>query len=99
MRELTSDRLGHWTRGAGLVAVVAVAWTVYVPGENFWAAVLAAGLIVSAVATAVLVRSRSIPSLAQVIASAEAEPAVVPARSGRPSGAGTRPSPRGGRRP
>jgi hypothetical protein len=99
---ITSDRFGRWTRGAGIVVLVALAWAVFVPpaGLLFWAAVLAAGLIGSAVATAVLVRSRKVPSLAQVIASAEAEPLVVPAGSGYyTSGAGMRASPRGERQP
>jgi len=86
MREPASDRLGRWTQGAGLVALVALAWVVFVPGGLFWTAALAAGLVGSAVATAVLVRSRQVPSLAQVIASAEAEP-VGPARRGYTSGA------------
>jgi hypothetical protein len=72
----TSDRFGRWTGGLGLAALVALAWSVFVPGGSLWAAVVAAGLIGSVVATAVLVRSRQAPSLAQVIASAEAEPFV-----------------------
>lgn len=76
MRISTSDRFGRWTRGLGLAALVVLAWSVFAPGGVFGAAVLAAGLIGSAVATAILVRSRQSPSLAQVIARAEAEPAV-----------------------
>ena len=58
----------------------------------FWSAVLAAGVVGSLVATAFLVRSRGVPSLAQVIASAEAEPVAVPAAGSRfTSGAGLRP--------
>jgi hypothetical protein len=72
----TSDRFGRWTGGLGLVALVALAWSVFVPGDFFWGAILAAGLVGSAVATALLVRSRRVSSLAQVIASAEAEPVV-----------------------
>ena len=53
----------------------------------FWSAVLAAGVVGSAVATAFLVRSRGVPSLAQVIASAEAEPGAAPAGSGYTGGA------------
>jgi anti-sigma factor RsiW len=99
MRVLTSDRLGRWTRGIGIVALVALAWAVFVPDGLFWTALLAAGLIGSAVATAFLVRSRRIPSLAQVIASAEASPVAVPAGNGYTSVAGIRPSPRGERKP
>jgi len=80
MRVLTLERFGHWTRATGIVALVALAWAVVVPDGLFWTAVVAAGLTGAAVATAVLVRSRGVPSLAQVIASAEAELVVVPAR-------------------
>ena len=47
----------------------------------------------AAVATALLVRSRQVPTLAQVIASATAEPALVlvPSPAGYPSAAGLRP--------
>jgi hypothetical protein len=76
MRVLTSDGSGRWIRGLGLLALGALAWSLFVPGGLFWAAVVAGGLIGSAVATAVLIRSRQVPSLAQVIASAEAGPAV-----------------------
>jgi hypothetical protein len=95
--ELLSSHFDRWIRGTGIVAVVALAWAVFVPGGLFWTAVLAAGLIGTAVVTAVVVRRRSVPSLAQVIASAEAEPAVVPAHRGDTSGAGLRP--RGERKP
>jgi hypothetical protein len=77
MRVLTSDRFERWTRGLGLVALVALAWSVFGPGGVFWTAVLAAGLVGSAVATALLVRSRQVPSLAQVIATAEKETGAV----------------------
>jgi hypothetical protein len=79
MRVSTSDRFERWTRGLGLVALVALlvlAWSVFAPGGVFWTSVLLAGLIGSAAATVLLVRSRRVPSLAQVIASAEAEPIV-----------------------
>ncbi len=82
MRMITSDIFDRWTRGAGLVALVALVWAVVVPEGIFWTAVLAAGLMGAAVATAVLVRSRQVPTLAQVIASAEAEPVVVPSPGG-----------------
>jgi len=57
----------------------------------FWSAVLAAGVVGSLVATAILVRSRSIPSLAQVIASAGAERGVAPPGSEWTGGARIRP--------
>jgi len=93
MSVLTSDRLDRWTRDTRLVALVplaALAWAVFVSGADapFWTAVLAAGLIGSAVATAAVVHSRSLPSLAQVIASAGAEAVVVPDSCGNTSGAG-----------
>jgi hypothetical protein len=93
---MTSDIFDRWTRGAGIVALAALFWAVVVPDGLFWTAALAAGLIGAAVATAILVRSRQVPTLAQVIASAEAEP-VVPAGSGYTSGAELRP--RGERKP
>ena len=49
----------------------------------FWSALFAAGVIGSALATVVLVRSRSAPSLAQVIARAEADSLVGPAPRAR----------------
>jgi hypothetical protein len=85
------DQVGRWTRGAGFVALAVLAWAVIVPGGVFWPAVVAAGLIGSAVATAILVRSRAMPSLAQVIASAEVEPVVTPAGRGYTGGAALRP--------
>jgi hypothetical protein len=99
MREILSDRLGRFMRGTGITAIAALCWAVLVPGGSFlfWSAILAAGLIGAAVATAVLVRNRSIPSLAQVIAIAEDEPVGVPARGGYTRGAGSRP--RGDREP
>jgi len=91
MRVMTSDIFDRWTRGAGLVALVALVWAVVVPDGIFWTAVLAAGLMGAAGATAVLVRSRQVPTLAQVIASAEAEPVVVPVPGGYAGGARLRP--------
>jgi len=74
MRVLTSDRFGRWTRALGLVALAALVWSVFVPGGFFWTAAVGAFLIGSVLATVLLVRSRSTPTLAQVIATAEAEP-------------------------
>jgi hypothetical protein len=93
MRVITADRLGRWTHGVGLLAFVGLAWAVFIPGGLFWSAVLTAAVIAAAIATVALVRSRSVPSLAQVIAVAEAEPVV--AGTGFTSGAGLR---RGGER-
>jgi hypothetical protein len=94
------DLVDHWTHGTGLVtlvALVALAWAVFVPGGVLWTAVLVAGLISVAVAAAVLAPSRPILSLAQVLATAAAEPALGPSRSGNTGGARLRP--RGERRP
>lgn len=91
MRVRTPDSFGRWILGTGLVALVALAWAVFDPGGVFWTAALAAGLVGSAVATAVLVRSRSIPTLAQVITVAEDEPVAALARGGYPRGAMPRP--------
>ena len=98
MRVITVDLVDHWTHGTGLVtlvALVALAWAVFVPGGVLWTAVLVAGLISAAVATAVLAPRRPIPSLAQVIASAEAETVVALAHWGYAGGAGL---PSGGER-
>jgi len=85
------ERLVHWTRG---IALVVLAWAVLAPGGLFWTAVLALGVIGAATATGLLVHDRRTPTLAQVIAGAQAEPAAVPA-GGRSGNAG--PSPRQGR--
>ncbi len=93
MRMMTSDTFGRWAQGAGLVALVALVWAIVVPDGIFWTAILAVGLMGAAVATTLLVRSRQAPTLAQVIASATAEPALVlvPSPAGYPNAAGLRP--------
>jgi hypothetical protein len=65
MRVMAPDIFDRWTRAAGLVAVAALVWAVVAPDGVFWNAVLAAGLVGAAVATAVLVRSRSVRGLAR----------------------------------
>ena len=97
MRLITTDRFGRWSRGAGLVTLVALAWVVFLPGGLFWSAVVAAALVGSVFATTLLLRSRSNPTLAQVITSAEAEPVAVPAGGAYASGARLRST--GERRP
>jgi hypothetical protein len=57
MRVITSDRLVRWTSGAGLVALGALGWAIFLPGGAFW--------------SAALLRSRANPTLAQVIDTAE----------------------------
>jgi hypothetical protein len=81
MRVRTSDRIGRWTHGAGLVALAALTWAVFVPGGVFWTGVLAGCLIGSAVATAVLVHSRPFPTLTQLMGGAGAEPVVGPSEA------------------
>ena len=73
--------LSDWTRGAALVGLVVLAWALLVPGGILWTAMLALGVIGAAVATAVLARSRRIPTLAQVISNAQTEPAMAPAQA------------------
>ena len=93
MRVMTSDTFDRWAQGAGLVALVALVWAVVVPDGIFWSAALALGLVGAAIATTLVVRSRQVPTLAQVIASSTAEPALVlvPIPAGYPSAAGVRP--------
>ena len=74
-----------------MFALVTLVWAVVVPNGIFWTTVLAVAVMGTAVATAVVVRSRQIPTLAQVIASAETEPASRPAGLGNTGGAGIRP--------
>jgi hypothetical protein len=93
MRVMTSDLFGRWAQGAGLVALVALMWAIVVPDGIFWNAVLALGLVGAAIATTLVVRSRQTPTLAQMIASATAEPALVlvPSPAGYTNAAGLRP--------
>ena len=93
MRLMTSDTFDHWIRGAGLVALVALVWAIVVPNGIFWSAVLATSLMGAAIATTLLVRSRQAPTVAQMIASATAEPALVlvPSPAGYTNAAGLRP--------
>ena len=93
MRVMMSDLFGRWAQGAGLVALLTLMWAIVVSNGIFWAAILAAGLMGAAVATTLLVRSRQAPTVAQMIASATAEPALVlvPIPAGYPSAARVRP--------
>ena len=90
MRVMMSDLFGRWAQGAGLVALLALMWA---SNGIFWAAILAVGLMGAAVATTLLVRSRQAPTVAQMIASATAEPALVlvPSPAGYTNAAGLRP--------
>ena len=93
MRMMTSDTFDRWIRGAGLVALVSLVWAVVVPDAISWIAILAVGLMGAAIATTFVVRSRQVPTLAQVIASATAEPALVlvPSPAGYTNAARLRP--------
>jgi hypothetical protein len=90
---MTSDLFGRWAQGAGLVALLTLMWVIVASNGIFWTAVLAAGLMGAAVATTLLVRSRQAPTVAQMIASATAEPALVlvPIPAGYASAARVRP--------
>ena len=89
-QQKVTKMLANWTRGIALVAFVVLAWTVLAPGGLLWVALLAMGVIGAAIATAMLMRSRRIPTLSQMIASVRAEPAAAPARA-HPGDAGLRP--------
>ena len=93
MRVMMSDLFGRWAQGAGLVALVALVWAIVVPDGIFWSAVLATSLMGAAIATTLLVRSRQAPTVAQMLASATAEPALVlvPIPAGYTNAAGLRP--------
>jgi hypothetical protein len=87
---ITTEHFTRWVTGTGLVALAGLAWSASPPGY-FWSTVLAAGLLGSAVATVLLVRNRSLPSLAQVITTAEAEPAAASVQRAGAGGAVLRP--------
>lgn len=82
--QITSDPFARWTFGAGIAALLVLAGPVLVPGGLFWSALLAAGLVGATLATVAIVRSRSNPTLAQVIATAERDPVAVPRGEERP---------------
>jgi hypothetical protein len=94
MRVLTVGHLESWIGGGTLIALMVLAWAVLVPGAFVWTAALALGLVGVALATTLLVRSRRIPTLAQVIATAQAEPVLV---AGRGRLTASAPGPREGR--
>ena len=75
MRVMMSDPFSRFAQGAQIVALVALAWAILAPGGMFWNAVVAAGLVGVAIATTLVVRSRQLPTLAQVITSAVDAPA------------------------
>jgi hypothetical protein len=82
--------MANWTRGIALAALVVLAWAVLVPGGLFWTAMLALGVLGAAFTMAMLMRSRRLPTMSQMIASVRAEPATAPARS-HPGEAGLQP--------
>ena len=75
MRVMMSDPFSRFAQGAQIVALVALAWAILVPSGMFWNAVVAAGLVGVAIATTLVVRSRQLPTLAQMITSAVDAPA------------------------
>jgi hypothetical protein len=81
MRVIRLDPAEHWTRGAGLLALAALAWAVFVPDRVFWTGVLAGGLIGSAVATALLVHGRGSATLTRLVGRAGARPVTGPSPS------------------
>jgi hypothetical protein len=82
--------MANWIRGIALVALVVLAGAVLAPGGPLWIALLALGVIGAAIATAMLMRSRQLLTLSQMIANVRAEPATVPART-HPGKAGLQP--------
>jgi len=71
MTGVTLNRLSRWSQGVGVVALGGLAWAIFVPGGLFWLAIAVVGLVGAIVATTLLLRVRSVPTLAQVITSAE----------------------------
>ncbi len=69
------------------MALAALVWAIVIPDGIFWAAFLAVSLFGAAIATALLVRSRQVPTLAQMITSSTAGPVLPPSRRGYTSGA------------
>jgi hypothetical protein len=84
MSQVLSERSARWAGGAGLTALLVLAWVVLVPSGLFWNAVAAAAFVGATIATVALVRYRARPSLAQVIATAETEGVAVREHGGRP---------------
>lgn len=76
MTTRTLDRVGYWTRSAGLLGLAALAWALFVPGGVFWAGLLAGCLIGSSVAVAMLMRGPARATLTQLIGGTGAEPVV-----------------------
>jgi hypothetical protein len=85
MRVIMPDLFNRLAQGAGVVALAALVWGLAVPNGIIFTAALAVGLVGAAIATRLLVRSRQVPTLAQLITSATAEtrPVAVPARAAR----------------
>lgn len=75
MRVFSSDRALRSVQGVGFVAFAILVWGILVDNGLFWSAVAATSVIGTAIATGLVIRDRSLPTLADVIASAEREPA------------------------
>ncbi len=84
MRPLTADPVGLWTHRIAIAFFVVLTCAVIAPGGAFWTAAVGAGLAGSIAATVLVVRSRRVPSLAQVIEDAEREPAARPGERSEP---------------
>jgi hypothetical protein len=85
MRVITSDHFVRWANGTGLIALGGLAWAVFAPGGPLWTALLAAGLVSAALATAAFVRRRPHPIPAEVVVIVESGEQ---ARRHRPSDGG-----------
>jgi hypothetical protein len=86
------DLFSRLAQGAGIVALAALVWGIAVPNGVFFTVALAVGLVGAAIATKLVVRSRQVPTLAEVITSATAQtgPVLVPARAARSASGSTR---------
>jgi hypothetical protein len=78
MRVIMPDLFNRLALGAGVVALAALVWGIAVPNGALFTAALVVGLVGAAIATRLLVRSRQMPTLAQLITSATAETRPVP---------------------
>ena len=76
MSPLAYDRLEGMIRVAAVLALLALAWGVVAPGPLLGSAVVVLGLIGVALATVIVVRTRRVRTLAQVVADIRETPPV-----------------------